>query len=77
MRYIPHIIGSFDVLAFIVSYQQHTRKGILAFNILARTLFVIQYIMLSAFEGAMMNGIGIICAGLADNKEKGVLKDKE
>lgn len=76
MEYIPHIIGSFGVLAFVISYLHHTRKGILAFSILARTLFVIQYIMISAFEGAMMNGVGIICAVLADNKEREALKNK-
>lgn len=70
MGYIPHIIGILGVLAFVISYQQRTGKGIIACTVTARTLFVIQYILLGAYEGAAQNGVGALSAILAENKEK-------
>lgn len=74
--YLPHIIGGFGVLAFVISYLCRTRRGILAFNILARTLFVFQYILIGGYEGAVQNGIGMLCAVLANNKEKDIFKNR-
>ena len=72
MDYIPHIIGLLGVLSFVISYQQKSRKGIIAFSIVARVCFIIQYVLLSAFEGAAQNAIGCVCALMAENKLDGI-----
>lgn len=75
MGYIPHIIGGFGLLAFVISYQQRTRKGIIACTVTARILCIIQYIMLSALEGAAHNILGVVSALCAEKKDKKVIKN--
>ena len=76
MKYIPHIIGLLGVLSFVISYQQKSRKGIIAFSIVARICFIIQYVLLSAFEGAAQNAIGCVCALMAENKNKDIFSKR-
>lgn len=73
MEIAAHIVGVFAVLAFVISYQQKTRKGIIISSIIARGLFIVQYVFLGAFEGAVMNFVGIFCAILAENKDKKII----
>ncbi len=72
MDYIPHILGGLGVLAFIISYQQRTRRGIIACTVTARFFCIIQYILLSALEGAAHNVVGAAVALCAEKKGYGV-----
>lgn len=72
MNYLPHIIGFMGVICFTIGYQQKSRKGILIFNLSARICFIIQYILLLAFDGAVQNLIGGVCALMAEHKNKDI-----
>lgn len=74
MEAIAHIIGVAGIIAFVISYQQRTRKGIIISSIIARGLFIAQYVLLGAYEGAIMNFVGNFSAILAENKEKSFIK---
>ena len=72
---IPAIIVGFIAMAVLVlSYQQKTRKWILICNIAARSLFILQYILLFAFEGMALDLVGIVGSVLAQQKEKLLIK---
>ena len=73
--YIPaNIIGILAVASFVLSYQIKNRRGIVAVNAISRSLYVLQYIMLKAYEGAVLDVVGILASVLAQNKDKGVIK---
>lgn len=74
MDYIPHILGGLGVLAFIVSYQQRTRRGIIVCTVTARIFCIIQYILLSALEGAAHNVVGAAAALCAEKKDTAFIK---
>ena len=65
MEIIANIIGIFAVVTFVLSYQMKTRKGIVLCNSVSRVLYVVQYLLLFAFEGAVLDIVGIAAAVLA------------
>ena len=71
---IANIIGVFAVVLFLLSYQQKKRRNILIFNATSRVLYVLQYIMLSAFEGAVLDVLGIIISVAAHKKNTPLVK---
>lgn len=73
MAIIGNIIGVSAVVMFVLSYQLKTRKRIILFNAASRVLYVLQYILLGAFEGAVLDIIALLVSILAQNKEKGWL----
>ena len=70
MVFLAQIIGVLAVITFLLSYQQKKRRNIIAFNIVSRTLYIIQYIMLGAFEGAVLDILGALSSVIAQNKGK-------
>lgn len=70
MKLAAQIVGLLAVTLFLLSYQQKKRKNIIAFNAISRILYIIQYIMLGAFEGATLDVLGTISSITAQNRDK-------
>lgn len=74
MKLIAQIVGLAAVATFLLSYQQKKRKNIIALNAISRVLYIIQYIMLGAFEGAALDVAGTVSSLAAHNRDKGFIK---
>ncbi len=74
LTYIANAIGVLAVAAFVLSYQQKTRRGIIICNIISRVLYVLQYILLFAFEGAILDILGMIASVLAQKRDTAFIK---
>ncbi len=72
--YIANIVGILAVAVFVLSYQQKTRRGIVACNVVSRGLYVAQYLLLGAFEGAVLDILGMLASILAQRKDKPFIK---
>ena len=71
MNQIAFVIGLFAVGFFLLSYLQKRRGRIVVFNLLSRMLYIAQYLLLGAFEGAALDILGAISAWLAQKRGRG------
>ena len=71
---IPQIVGITGTILYILCFQLKHRIGIIAMNATSRVLFVIQYCLLGAFAGAILDILGITAAFIAAKKDKEFLK---
>lgn len=71
---IPQIIGLLAVTSFLLSYQQKKRNSIIIWNVISRSLYIIQYILLGAFSGAVLDILGAISSVLAQKKNTSFIK---
>lgn len=74
MKWIAQAVGILAITMFLLSYQQKKRKNIIAFNATSRILYIIQYIMLGAFEGAILDVLGTVSSVAAQNKHKSFIR---
>jgi len=74
MILFAQIIGVFAVITFLLSYQQKKRKNIIVWNSISRVLYILQYIILGAFEGAVLDILGTISSVVAQKKENKRIK---
>lgn len=74
MKLVAQIVGIFAVISFLLSYQQKKRKNIILWNAMSRCLYIIQYIMLGAFEGAALDVLGTVSSVAAQNKQKSFIQ---
>ncbi|MBR2884324.1 MAG: YgjV family protein [Clostridia bacterium] len=74
MKLFAQMVGLFAVMSFLLSYQQKTRKNIIVWNVTSRCLYIAQYIMLGAFEGAVLDVLGTISSVVAQNKDKKLIR---
>lgn len=74
MEFIAQAVGLSAVTAFLLSYQQKKRKNIIVLNATSRMLYILQYILLGAFEGAALDILGTISSVAAQNKDKSFIK---
>ena len=74
MKLAAQIVGVLAVISFLLSYQQKKRSNIIALNAASRILYIIQYLMLGAFEGAALDVLGTVSSIAAQNKDKGFIK---
>lgn len=74
MDIIPQIIGLLAVATFLLSYQQKKRKNIILFNTVSRCLYILQYVLLGAFSGAVLDVLGAISSVVAGKKHIGFIK---
>ena len=74
MKLAAQIVGVLAVISFLLSYQQKKRSNIIALNAASRILYIIQYLMLGAFEGAALDILGTVSSIAAQNKDKGFIK---
>lgn len=70
MNLFAQIVGILAVISFLLSYQQKKRKNIIIWNATSRCLYIIQYFMLGAFEGAVLDILGTVSSVMAQKKEK-------
>ena len=66
MKILATVVGFCAVATFVLSYQMKSRRGILVLNAGSRVLYVLQYILLGAFEGALLDVVAflvsLVCA---------------
>lgn len=74
MEIIANIVGILAVATFVLSYQLKKRGAIVTCNVISRSLYVLQYLLLGAFEGAVLDVVGIGVSLLAQNKDKGIIR---
>ena len=67
---MAHILGVAAVVTFLLSFQFKKRKSIIAVNLTSRFLYILQYVLLGAFEGAVLDFIGLVFSFFAGYKEK-------
>lgn len=67
---MAHILGILAVITFLLSFQFKKRRSIIAVNLTSRLLYILQYILLGAFEGAVLDFMGLIFSFFAGYKEK-------
>lgn len=74
MILFAQIVGVLAVATLLLSYQQKKRKNIILWNITARTLYIIQYVVLGAFEGVALDIMGALSSVVAQKKDSNVIK---
>ena len=74
MTKIAFIVGIFAVCLYLLGYLQKKRKYIIILNLSSRLLYIVQYILLGAFEGALLDVCGSASSVLAQNKDRGIIK---
>lgn len=67
---IAQMVGIFAMAFNILSYQQKTRQRAIAFQLGGSILFAVNYLMLGAVVGGILNAIGTFRAIVFLNKEK-------
>jgi len=70
MYIIAQIVGILAVATYLLSYQLKKRKHIIAVNATSSSLYVLQYILLGALEGAAIDVLSAVGAVTAHNKGK-------
>ena len=71
---MAHILGVLAVATFLLSFQFKTRRNIIVVNLISRALYILQYILLGAFEGAVLDFMGFLLSFFARHKEKDFVK---
>lgn len=69
MKEIAFIVGIIAVCLYLLGYLQKTRSRIITFNLSSRILYIVQYILLGAFEGAALDVAGAGASLLASTKK--------
>ena len=75
MIIIANVIGIIAVAMFVLSYQFKSRRWIIFFNGGSRILYVLQYILLGAFEGVVFDVVALVITLLAQQKDRKYLKN--
>lgn len=70
MEWIAQIVGLFAMAFNILSYQQKTRSGAIAFQLGGALLFSVNFFLLGAIVGSMLNVVAAVRAVVFLNKEK-------
>ena len=71
---IPQIVGIFAVVLFLLSYQLKRRRDIIICNATSRTLYVLQYLLLGAISGAVLDVVGVFASVVAQKKDHPFIK---
>lgn len=74
MPIIANIIGGLAVLVFALGFQCKTRRYIIITNVFSRVLYILQYLILGAFSGAVFDLIGAFATLFAQHKDRPFLK---
>ena len=65
---IASVVGIVAVCFYLLGYLQKKRSNIILFNVTSRILYIVQYILLGAFEGAVLDVAGTVSSLLAQKK---------
>ena len=68
MDLAAQLIGYAAVAIFLLSYLQKTRARIIGLNLTSRILYILQYLLLGAFEGAALDILGALSSAIASKK---------
>lgn len=68
MEKASFFVGLAAVFFFLLCYQFRERKTIIVCNVISRVLYILQYLLLAAFEGAAMDISAIPSSVLAARK---------
>lgn len=68
MKIFATVVGIAAVTVFLLSFQQKTRGRIIAFNATSRILYILQYLLLGAISGAVLDIVGTAATLLAGVK---------
>ncbi len=68
------IVGLFAVALYVLSYLQKNRGAILTLGVTSRLLYVVQYLLLGAYAGAVLDVLGAGSGALAQQTDKGFVK---
>lgn len=71
---IPQIVGLLAVATFLLSYQQKKRSNIIFLNAVSRCLYILQYFLLGAFAGAVLDILGAVSSVIAGKKHTAFVK---
>ena len=74
MEFLATVLGILAVAMFVLSYQLKSRANIILFNAGSRVLYVAQYILLGAFEGALLDVIALFVSFFYKTRDKGFIK---
>ena len=74
MTKISFIVVICAVCLYLFGYLQKKRRNIIILNLSSRILYIVQYILLGAFEGALLDVCGSASSVLAQNKERRIIK---
>lgn len=74
MEIFANVIGLIGVVLFVLSYQLKRRRGIIICNASSRLLYVIQYLLLGAYEGALLDVVAFFVSLLCFGSNKGFMK---
>ena len=74
MNILATVFGFFAVLMFVISYQLKKRKSIIIFNAGSRILYILQYIFLGAFEGALLDIVAFSVSLLCSKRDSKFIK---
>ena len=67
--YIGNFLGFIAIVLFVLSYQLKKRKSIIVCNAVSRSFYVMQYVVLGAFSGAVLDSVGVAISALVVNKQ--------
>ena len=70
MYVLAQIVGIIGVITFLLSYQFKKRKNIIIVNALSNFLYILQYVLLGAFEGAVIELLSVVSTVTAHKKDK-------
>lgn len=73
MYIIGQIVGIVAVATFLISYQLKRRKNIILVNAVSSALYVLQYILLGAMEGAVIDILSGVSTVTAHQKHKKII----
>ena len=60
MPILANALGILAVACFVGSYQLKSRRNLIVLNAISRVLYVAQYILLGAFEGAVLDIVALL-----------------
>ncbi len=71
---IPQIVGLVAVATFLLSYLQKKRRNIILWNAISRCLYIIQYLLLGAYAGSVLDVLGTVSSVVAGKKHTDFVK---
>ncbi len=69
MYFWAQVVGFIAVFFYLLGYLQRKRGYILLFNLTSRVLYILQYLMLGAFSGAVLDVAGALSTVFAQKKD--------
>ena len=70
---IPQAVGACAIVFFFLSYQLRARKSIILCNLTSRILYILQYLLLGAFSGAVLDILGSVASVIAERSDRGFI----